>query len=80
MVKDVEVYDPLADPTEAKEEYGIELSGKMPKGLFDAIVLAVRHDQFCQLGSQQLRAMLRPDGVIYDLKRVLPPADSDGRL
>ena len=52
----------------------------IPEGPFDAIVLAVRHDQIHALGAERLRAMLRPGGVLYDLKQVLPIEASDARL
>jgi UDP-N-acetyl-D-galactosamine dehydrogenase len=74
------VYDPLADPDEVRHEYDIESRVAVPDGQFDAIVLAVRHDQIHALGAERLRAMLRPRGVLYDLKQVLPIEASDARI
>src|SRR5207244_2349842 len=76
----VAVYDPLADPAEVRKEYDIESIVTIPEGQFDAIVLAVRHDQINELGAERLRAMLRTGGVLYDLKQVLPIEASDARL
>jgi len=80
MSGSVTVHDPFADPIEVKDEYGLELIQEMPGGHFDAIVLAVRHDAFRKMGATKLREMLRPSGVLYDLKQVLPLAESDARL
>jgi len=80
LAGEVAVYDPLADPVEVRKEYGIESSVTIPEGRFDAIVLAVRHDQINELGAGHLRAMLRPGGVLYDIKQVLPIEASDARL
>jgi UDP-N-acetyl-D-galactosamine dehydrogenase len=80
LAGEVVVYDPLADPDEVRHEYDIESRVAVPDGQFDAIVLAVRHDQIHALGAERLRAMLRPRGVLYDLKQVLPIEASDARI
>jgi UDP-N-acetyl-D-galactosamine dehydrogenase len=49
-------------------------------GFYDAVIIAVAHDQFRALGANGIRAFCRPDSVLYDLKYILPPADSDLRL
>ena len=80
FVAEVEIYDPLADRAEAKRHYGIELAGKEPQGPFDAIVLAVKHQVFAEAGRRGLDRLLVPGGLVYDLKGVLAPGDSDQRL
>jgi len=80
LAREVIVYDPLANPAEVREEYGIDSVATIPEGLFDSIVLAVRHDQINRLGADRLRTMLVPGGVLYDLKQVLPVEASDARL
>ncbi|MEC5383448.1 nucleotide sugar dehydrogenase [Aurantimonas sp. C2-6-R+9] len=80
MAREVIVHDPFADAEEVRKEYGIDLVREIPEGRFEAIVLAVRHQQFCDMGSERLRAMLVPDGVLYDLKQILPSDDTDARL
>jgi UDP-N-acetyl-D-glucosamine/UDP-N-acetyl-D-galactosamine dehydrogenase len=77
---EVLVYDPLADAEEVKREYDIDSAMTIPDGRFDAIVLAVRHDEINRLGVERLRGMLVSGGVLYDLKQVLPIAASDARL
>jgi UDP-N-acetyl-D-glucosamine/UDP-N-acetyl-D-galactosamine dehydrogenase len=80
LAGEVVVYDPLANPAEVRKEYGIETIETVPEGLFESIILAVRHDQINRLGADRLRTMLVPGGVLYDLKQVLPVEASDARL
>jgi UDP-N-acetyl-D-galactosamine dehydrogenase len=75
----VDVHDPWADPHEAHEEYGLDLI--QPKvGHYRAIVLAVAHQQFKEVGAAQLRAYGQPDAVLYDVKHLFPADKVDGRL
>lgn len=77
---DVTAYDPIADPIEAKREYGITLFGKLPDGPFDAVVLAVNHDQIRSEISTLLPSLLSPEGLLYDIKAVLPLNASHARI
>jgi UDP-N-acetyl-D-galactosamine dehydrogenase len=76
----VDVHDPWADPQEARHEYGLELTQKPKFGTYDAIVLAVAHRQYRQMGAEKIRAWLEAGGVIYDVKGVLPKEAVEGRL
>ena len=77
----VEVLDQWVDASEARHEYGITPITTAKPGAYDAIVLAVGHDQFRQLGGQGVRAFGKPEGsVVYDVKSLLPRDDVDGRL
>jgi UDP-N-acetyl-D-glucosamine/UDP-N-acetyl-D-galactosamine dehydrogenase len=77
----VTIYDPLADAEALEREYNIKLTENLPKGAsFDAVVLAVRHDQFAEMTSEMVRSLLVPGGLVYDLKGVLPLEGSDARL
>ncbi len=76
----VDVHDPWADAAEARHEYGLELTAAPQHGVYDAIVIAVGHDQFHQLGVAGIRAFGKPESVIYDVKHVLPRDAVDGRL
>ena len=80
FVREVAVYDPHADVTEARHEYGIRVSNTLPKGKFDAVVLAVRHAEIVEMSRERLRRLLKAGGILYDLKGVLPVKDSDARL
>jgi UDP-N-acetyl-D-galactosamine dehydrogenase len=68
----VEVYDPWVDPKEARHEYGIDLVPQLEEGRYDAIILAVAHQQFRDLGAEKIRALGKPEAVIFDVKYVLP--------
>jgi UDP-N-acetyl-D-galactosamine dehydrogenase len=76
----VDVHDPWVDAEEAKHEYGIELTAQPQPGSYDAIVVAVAHRDFAALGTEGLRALGKPNAVLYDVKYILPKAQVDGRL
>lgn len=77
---DVDVYDPWVDPREAVQEYGITPVEKPQAGKYDAIILAVSHEQFVKMGAAAIRELGKPKHVLYDLKYVLKAGESDLRL
>lgn len=77
----VDVYDPWIDVREAEREYGLQcLQGIPDQGAYAAVVLAVGHRQFAELGAAGVRAFGQPGAVIYDVKGLLPIGAADGRL
>ena len=76
----VDVFDPWVNPREAEHEYGIRPVAAPTRGNYDAIVVAVAHRQFLELGTSGIRAFANPNAVIFDIKHVLPKDQSDGRL
>ncbi|HHJ13066.1 MAG TPA: Vi polysaccharide biosynthesis UDP-N-acetylglucosamine C-6 dehydrogenase TviB [Gammaproteobacteria bacterium] len=76
----VDVYDPWVDADEAEREYGIRPIESPAAGSYDAIVLAVAHDQFRDMGAEGIRALGKPGSVLYDVKHLLPSDAVDGRL
>ncbi len=76
----VDIHDPWVDKEEAAQEYGIELISDVRRGSYDAIVIAVAHDEFIALGADGIRGLGRPNVVIFDIKNVLPKSQVDGRL
>jgi UDP-N-acetyl-D-galactosamine dehydrogenase len=76
----VDVYDPWVDAAAAKREYAVDLVTKLHADAYDAIVLAVAHHQFTDLGVDAVRALGKPDCVLFDVKDVLPRAAVDDRL
>ena len=76
----VDIHDPWADPDEARDEYGIELTGEPEPGAYEAIALTVAHDQFRELANPGIRRWATEQAIIYDLKHILPPEQVDGRL
>lgn len=77
---DVHVFDPWVTAAEAQNEYGITPIGKPEAGSYDAIILAVAHQQFKEMGAAAIRAMGKPNALLYDLKYVLTAKESDMRL
>jgi UDP-N-acetyl-D-galactosamine dehydrogenase len=77
----VDIYDPHADAAEAQQEYGVSLLGAVPEaGQYDALVVAVAHDEFKTLGIAGLRGLANTSGVVYDIKGMFGKEDADGRL
>jgi len=76
----VDVHDPWIDAAEASSEYGIDLVAEPEAGSYDAVVIAVAHDQFKALGAEGIRAFGKPSALVYDIKYVLPADAVDDRL
>jgi UDP-N-acetyl-D-galactosamine dehydrogenase len=77
---EVDVYDPWVSVEEAQHEYDITPITKANSESYDAIILAVAHHQFKDMGAAAIRAFGKPTAVLYDLKYVLSAQDSDLRL
>lgn len=76
----VDVCDPWVDPTEAQSEYGIQPIQEPNVESYDAIILAVGHEQFNDMGSKGIRELGRKNCVVYDVKSILPKDYVEGRL
>jgi UDP-N-acetyl-D-galactosamine dehydrogenase len=76
----VDVHDPWVLADAARSEYGIDLVESPSPDQYDAIVLAVAHRQFRELGSQQVRRWGKQEHILYDLKYVFEVGQSDIRL
>lgn len=74
----ITVYDPWADAARVKKEYGIDTIAKLPEGeKYDAVILAVAHNDFATV---DFKSLINEDGVIYDVKGILPRDIIDARL
>ena len=76
----VDIYDPWVSKEESKHEYGITPVDLPLEGHYDAIVLAVAHDQFTQMGVEAIRAFGKSNHVLFDIKYILEADQVDGRL
>jgi UDP-N-acetyl-D-galactosamine dehydrogenase len=76
----VDVYDPWVNSEEAFDEYGVKIVSEPSAGEYDAIILAVAHEQFIKMGVNKIRALGKPGAVLYDVKSLLPKDQVDGRL
>jgi UDP-N-acetyl-D-galactosamine dehydrogenase len=72
----VSIYDPWANPSEVKHEYGLETTETLPTDKFDTIVLGVAHNEFLNIDLEQFK---NPNSVVYDVKGVLK-CSIDGKL
>lgn len=76
----VDVWDPVADPVQAEKHLGAPLVASPEAGAYDAIVLAVAHDEVRALGAEGVRALGRGNAIVFDVKSVLPVESVQGRL
>ena len=76
----VDVFDPWVDPDVSRMEYGIELITEPRQNTYDAIVLAVAHDEFRELGVEGIKNLGKERHVLFDVKSMLSADGVDGRL
>ena len=76
----VDIYDPWIDKDHAYSEYNIKLIDKPKIDYYDAIVIAVAHNEFKELSEKKIRAYGKDKHVLYDIKYLLKSSESDGRL
>jgi UDP-N-acetyl-D-galactosamine dehydrogenase len=77
---EVDVYDPWVDADEARAEYGIGMVAEPAIGAYDAVVLAVAHDDFRALGAGRIRAFCKSERVVFDVKYLFAADETDVRL
>jgi UDP-N-acetyl-D-galactosamine dehydrogenase len=73
----ITVYDPWADATHVMKEYNTPIVNDLPNEKYDTIILAVAHNEFLNI---DIQSMLNENGVVYDVKGILPRNIIDGRL
>ena len=74
---DVTIYDPWANQAIAKHEYGVELHNELPEQHYDAVILAVAHNEFKGL---DIAHIINANSVVYDVKGILSEEVIDGKL
>jgi len=77
---DLDIYDPWVDPKEVEYEYGLAPISTLKNNEYDAILLAVAHDQFKRMTASEMHALGKPLHILYDLKYTLNKKDSSIRL
>lgn len=75
-----DIYDPWVDVAESMHEYKVTPIAQPEPGSYDAVILAVAHNEFRQLGIEGIKAFCKAESVVYDLKYVLPASAVDMRL
>jgi UDP-N-acetyl-D-galactosamine dehydrogenase len=76
----VDIFDPWVDALECRAVYGLDVVTEPVEGKYDAIILAVAHDQFRAMSIDSIRSLGKENCVIYDIKYLLPKDAVDGRL
>ena len=77
---EVDVYDPWIDKAEAQAQYNIQPIDAPKQNEYDAIILAVPHHQFIEMGADVIRSFGKPKHVLFDVKYIFPADQVDGRL
>ena len=76
----VDIYDPWVSSQEAKHVFDITMVETLEAERYDAVILAVAHEQFQAMGIDEIRQLTRNNGVIFDIKYLFPADVVDGRL
>ena len=76
----VDILDPWCSNEESQVEFGLDVLAEVPRDNYDAIVVAVGHDEFKEMGAEKIRAYGKEKHILYDLKYVLDKQSVDMRL
>jgi UDP-N-acetyl-D-glucosamine/UDP-N-acetyl-D-galactosamine dehydrogenase len=77
---EVDIHDPWADAAEVADQYGLALLSDIAPRVYDGVIMAVAHDEYRALGIKGIRAALKPNAPVFDVKGILPQGESDLRL
>ena len=76
----IDIYDPWVDSEEAQSQYDINVISSLEPHKYDGLIIAVAHDEFRNSDPNDIKKLIKGNGVIYDLKSILPKQFSDLRL
>lgn len=76
----VEIYDPVVDKDEVLNHFGIKMINYPIKKKYDAVIIAVLHDEFKKFTAQEIKSFCKDKAVLYDIKYLLKASEVDGRL
>jgi UDP-N-acetyl-D-glucosamine/UDP-N-acetyl-D-galactosamine dehydrogenase len=80
----VDIFDPWVDPFDAEHEYGLKMLKELPEAkpipIYDAVVVTVGHKEFHAIGTEFIRGLCKPNGVLFDVKGIFAKDSVDGRL
>lgn len=76
----VDIYDPWVDAQEAKEEYNLDITHQLDNNTYHAIIIAVAHQKFIDMGIVRIRELGTRDHILYDVKHIFSKQDVDNRL
>ena len=75
-----DLYDPWVDAASVDQEYGVQPIKEPAANAYDAIILAVAHREFKEMGPEKIRSFGKPGAILYDIKGMFGKSDSDMRL
>ena len=76
----VDVHDPWVDPAEAEQVLGFPLTAELRDRHYDAVIIAVGHRHFAEMGIDRIRSLCKRHSVVFDVKYVFGSDEVDGRL
>lgn len=76
----VDIYDPWVNSAEARHEYDIDPVTELKEGTYDAVIIAVDHKEFKEMGIDKIRKLCKPKHVIFDVKYTFDKSEVDDRL
>ena len=76
----VDIYDPWVDSSESEHEYGMSMTENLSNDSYDAVIVAVAHDKFKDMGIDAIKQLGKENSVVYDVKYLFQSSDVDGRL
>ncbi len=77
---EVDIYDPWVDIEEVKESCGLMPIDSLNANSYDAVLLTVAHDLYKNMKPEEIKGLIKGNGILYDLKSILPKIYSDLRL
>ena len=76
---DVDIFDPWVDKNQAMQSEKIRVKDDVESGVYDAIIIAVAHKQFSEMGLKKIKSFGIEGHILYDLKSLFPSEHSDLR-
>lgn len=76
----VDIHDPWVDIEQAKESCGLKPINDLNVNSYDAVLLTVAHEQYKNMKPEEIKALIKGNGILYDLKSILPKKFADLRL
>ncbi len=73
----IHCYDPLINKKEFNKKYNFKLINKINKKFYHCIIISVAHNKFINMGQNKLETYLKPDGIIFDIKRILSKSNKN---
>jgi UDP-N-acetyl-D-galactosamine dehydrogenase len=77
---EVDIHDPFVSSEDAEREYGIRLTETLKPNHYDAVIVAVGHESFVDMGAQEIRKLCKKEGILYDVKGLFDKCQSEERL